>query len=65
MYSQIANESHTCSSASIKAETFCTFVETGSFTRAAQQVCRTQSAVSMQMKKHEQELDNPLFVKQG
>ena len=45
--------------------TFCAFVETGSFTRAAQQVCRTQSAVSMQMKKLEQELGNPLFVKQG
>lgn len=45
--------------------TFCAFVETGSFTRAAQQVCRTQSAVSMQMKKLEQELDKPLFVKQG
>ncbi|XKF03194.1 LysR family transcriptional regulator [Pseudoalteromonas mariniglutinosa] len=45
--------------------TFCAFVETGSFTRAAQQVCRTQSAVSMQMKKLEQELGNPLFIKQG
>ncbi|MDQ9091336.1 LysR family transcriptional regulator [Pseudoalteromonas haloplanktis] len=45
--------------------TFCAFVDTGSFTRAAQQVCRTQSAVSMQMKKLEQELGNQLFVKQG
>ncbi|CAM4390652.1 LysR family transcriptional regulator [Pseudoalteromonas ostreae] len=45
--------------------TFYAFVETGSFTRAAQQVCRTQSAVSMQMKKLEQELGNPLFLKQG
>ena len=45
--------------------TFLAFVETGSFTRAAQQVCRTQSAVSMQMKKLEQELGSSLFVKQG
>ncbi|WP_289097173.1 LysR family transcriptional regulator [uncultured Pseudoalteromonas sp.] len=26
--------------------TFCAFVDTGSFTRAAAQICRTQSAVS-------------------
>ncbi|MDN2662509.1 LysR family transcriptional regulator [Psychromonas sp. 14N.309.X.WAT.B.A12] len=45
--------------------TFLAFVDTGSFTRAAQQVCRTQSAVSMQMKKLESDVANPLFVKQG
>jgi len=45
--------------------TFLAFVDTGSFTRAAQQICRTQSAVSMQMKKLELDIGNPLFVKQG
>ncbi|WP_413692777.1 LysR family transcriptional regulator [Pseudoalteromonas sp. KJ10-2] len=45
--------------------TFLAFVDTGSFTRAAQQVCRTQSAVSMQMKKLESDVATPLFVKQG
>ncbi|WP_217653321.1 LysR family transcriptional regulator [Vibrio aerogenes] len=30
---------------------FIAFVETGSFTRTAKQVHRTQSAISMQMKK--------------
>ncbi|WP_372740449.1 LysR family transcriptional regulator, partial [Neptunomonas sp.] len=34
---------------------FIAFVDTGSFTRAAKQVCRTQGAVSMQMKKLEEE----------
>jgi DNA-binding transcriptional LysR family regulator len=45
--------------------TFCAFVDTGSFTRAAAQICRTQSAVSMQMKKLEQDIASPLFEKQG
>jgi DNA-binding transcriptional LysR family regulator len=45
--------------------TFLAFVDTGSFTRAAQHVCRTQSAVSMQMKKLELDIGNPLFIKQG
>ena len=45
--------------------TFLAFVDTGSFTRAAQQVCRTQSAVSMQMKKLERDIGNSLFSKQG
>lgn len=44
---------------------FIAFVETGSFTRAAQQVHRTQSAVSQQMKKLEQQTNKTLFVKQG
>ncbi|WP_199524220.1 LysR family transcriptional regulator [Pseudoalteromonas sp. bablab_jr011] len=45
--------------------TFCAFVDTGSFTRAAAQICRTQSAVSMQMKKLEQDIGSSLFEKQG
>ncbi|MCF6436278.1 MULTISPECIES: LysR family transcriptional regulator [Pseudoalteromonas] len=44
---------------------FLAFVETGSFTRAAKQVNRTQSAISMQMKKLEQDLNKSLFQKQG
>lgn len=45
--------------------TLLAFVETGSFTRAAQQVCRTQSAVSMQMKKLESDIGSSIFVKEG
>lgn len=41
------------------------FVDTGSLTRAAKQMHRTQSALSMQMKKLEQELGKTLFVKEG
>lgn len=41
------------------------FVDTGSITRAAQQVNRTQSAISMQMKKLESDLDKVLFEKHG
>lgn len=41
------------------------FVETGSITRAAKQVNRTQSAISMQMKKLEADLGKTLFEKQG
>ncbi|GLQ72684.1 LysR family transcriptional regulator [Vibrio penaeicida] len=44
---------------------FLAFVDTGSFTRAAKQTFKTQSAISMQMKKLESELDKPLFVKEG
>lgn len=44
---------------------FMAFVETGSFTRAAKQTHKIQSAVSMQMKKLEQELHKPLFDKHG
>ncbi|WP_105167714.1 LysR family transcriptional regulator [Pseudoalteromonas sp. T1lg23B] len=44
---------------------FLAFVETGSFTRAAKQVNRTQSAISMQMKKLEQDLNKSLFQKRG
>ncbi|WP_087020721.1 LysR family transcriptional regulator [Thaumasiovibrio subtropicus] len=44
---------------------FLAFVETGSFTRAAKQICRTQSAFSAQMKKLEEEVGQPLFEKEG
>ena len=44
---------------------FIAFVDTGSFTRAAKQICRTQSAISMQMKKLEQEANQRLFIKKG
>lgn len=44
---------------------FIAFVDTGSFTRAAKQTFRTQSAISMQMKKLEEEAGQSLFVKQG
>ncbi|WP_417883092.1 LysR family transcriptional regulator [Vibrio rumoiensis] len=41
------------------------FVETGSFTRAAKQIHRTQSALSAQMKKLEEETGASLFTKDG
>ncbi len=44
---------------------FLAFVETGSFTRVAQQTYRTQGAISMQMKQLELELNQSLFTKQG
>nr|WP_269809267.1 LysR family transcriptional regulator [Enterovibrio nigricans] len=40
---------------------FLAIVDTGSFTRAAAQIHRTQSAISMQIKRLEEELDSPLF----
>ncbi len=45
--------------------TFIAAVDTGSFTRAAAQVFRTQSAVSMQMKRLEDQLKKKLFLKEG
>jgi len=45
--------------------TFMAVVDTGSFTRAARQVCRTQAAVSQQMKRLEQQLDKTLFIREG
>lgn len=45
--------------------TFVAIVDTGSFTRAAEKVHRTQSAVSMQMRKLEERLGKPLFQKDG
>ncbi|KZN50185.1 LysR family transcriptional regulator [Pseudoalteromonas luteoviolacea] len=44
---------------------FIAFVETGSFTRAAAQMHRTQSAISMQMKKLQQDVGQTLFMKEG
>ncbi|MDN3616262.1 LysR family transcriptional regulator [Vibrio gallaecicus] len=44
---------------------FLAFVETSSFTRAAKQINRTQSAFSAQMRKLEEELGVTLFEKEG
>lgn len=40
-------------------------VDTGSFTRAADRVHKTQSAVSMHIRRLEEQLGRPLFVKHG
>lgn len=45
--------------------TFIAISETGSFTRAAEVVHKTQSAVSMQMKRLEERLDRPIFARDG
>jgi len=45
--------------------TFITISDTGSFTRAAEEVHRTQSAVSMQMRRLEERIGKPLFEKDG
>ncbi|EJW11164.1 Transcriptional regulator, LysR family [Rhodovulum sp. PH10] len=45
--------------------TFVAIAETGSFTRAAEIVHKTQSAVSMQMKRLEERIERPLFVRDG
>src|SRR5438105_15166333 len=45
--------------------TFLAIVETGSFTRAADAVHKTQSAVSMQMKRLEERLERPIFARDG
>ncbi len=44
---------------------FIAIVDTGSFTRAAERVNKTQSAVSMHMKRLEERLGKALFNKQG
>jgi DNA-binding transcriptional LysR family regulator len=46
-------------------QTFITIADIGSFTRAADEVHRTQSAVSMQMRRLEERIGKPLFVKDG
>jgi DNA-binding transcriptional LysR family regulator len=46
-------------------QTFVTIADTGSFTRAAEEVHRTQSAVSMQMRRLEERIGRPLFEKDG
>lgn len=45
--------------------TFIAIAETGSFTKAAEVVHKTQSAVSMQMKRLEERLDRPIFARDG
>lgn len=44
---------------------FLAIVDTGSFTRAAERVNKTQSAVSMHVRRLEEKLDKSLFVKHG
>jgi DNA-binding transcriptional LysR family regulator len=46
-------------------KTFLAIADEGNFTRAAEIVNKTQSAVSMQMKRLEELLDTPLFAKDG
>ena len=45
--------------------TFIAITETGSFTKAAEVVNKTQSAVSMQMKRLEERLERPIFARDG
>jgi DNA-binding transcriptional LysR family regulator len=45
--------------------TFVAIVDTGSFTRAAEIVHKTQSAVSMQMKRLEERVGRPIFERDG
>jgi DNA-binding transcriptional LysR family regulator len=45
--------------------TFVTIAESGSFTRAAQQLFRTPSALSMQIKRLEETLGQTLFVREA
>jgi DNA-binding transcriptional LysR family regulator len=46
-------------------KTFVAISDTGSFTRAAEMVHKTQSAVSMQMKRLEERLGKPVFARDG
>ena len=46
-------------------KTFLAIADTGNFTRAAEEVHKTQSAVSMQMKRLEELIGRPLFVRDG
>jgi len=46
-------------------KTFLAIADNGSFTRAAEEVHKTQSAVSMQMKRLEELVGTPLFAKDG
>lgn len=46
-------------------QTFIAIADSGSFTRAAEEVHRTQSAVSMQMRRLEERIGRPLFEKNG
>src|SRR6476469_11121182 len=46
-------------------KTFVAIADTGSFTKAAEVVHKTQSAVSMQMKRLEERLGKPIFARDG
>ncbi len=46
-------------------KTFIAIADAGSFTRAGESVHKTQSAVSMQMKKLEERLGKPIFEREG
>jgi DNA-binding transcriptional LysR family regulator len=46
-------------------KTLLAIADTGNFTRAGEEVFKTQSAVSMQMKRLEEQLGRPLFAKDG
>lgn len=46
-------------------KTFVAIADTGSFTRAAEVVHKTQSAVSMQMKRLEERIGKPIFARDG
>ncbi|WP_029041767.1 LysR substrate-binding domain-containing protein [Cucumibacter marinus] len=46
-------------------QTFAAIADCGSFTEAARRVHKTQSAVSMQIKRLEERLGHPLFVREG
>jgi DNA-binding transcriptional LysR family regulator len=46
-------------------QTFVAIVDTGSFTKAAARVFKTQSAVSMQMRRLEERIGKQLFIKDG
>lgn len=45
--------------------TFVAIAESGSFTRAADAVHKTQSAVSMQMRRLEERVGKPIFMRDG
>ena len=47
----------------LQLEHFLAVVEEGTFTRAAERVCRTQPAVSQSIKKLEDEVGAPLFAR--
>lgn len=46
-------------------QSFCAIADCGSFTEAARRVNKTQSAVSMQIKRLEERLGTPLFTRDG
>ncbi len=46
-------------------QSFCAIADCGSFTEAARRVNKTQSAVSMQIKRLEERLGHPLFTRDG